>query len=197
MNKMIRHARVNGVFAVAVAVVFLLFGCNQSRYNFVLKDVNVSLPKITGSERPLDRAGTPAELLAVRPGGNKTMLVTTLITNNPDKIDDESSETFLAVLDGPPVVGRTYELNPGNCRLILNSVFRPCRHPYRPVEGKIEIRSVSKGKVRAKVVFREMIRWARADSYIVRDVLTFKPVVGEDVHLRQAGIDLQTGAGGS
>jgi hypothetical protein len=195
MNQMICHGRSKGVFAVAVAGLFVLCGCHQTRYCWVLNDVDVTLPKMEGSERSLDRAGTAAELLAVKPGGHKTVLVTSLIKDNPDKLNDETAETFVAVLDAPLTVG-VHELNADNCRLILNEVFRPCRAPYRGVEGKVEVYSIKEGQVRAKVVFREMIRWARAESHIVRDVFTFKPVVGDDVNLRQAGIDMGSRTGG-
>jgi hypothetical protein len=191
MNKMIRHARIGGVFVAAVAALFALCGCHQTRYNWVLRDVDATLPKITGNERPRERAGTPAELLAVHPG-NKTMLVTSLIHDNPDKIDDEWSETFVCLIDGPVIDGRFYELTPDNCRLILNAVFRPCREPYHAVEGKITILSVGEGKVQAKCVFREMIRSAREEGHILREVLTFKPPTGQELRLRQAGLLIES-----
>lgn len=177
-----------GVFAAGLAGLLALCGCHQTRYNWVLYDVDVSLPSMTGAGSARDRAGMPAELLPVRPGGSKTVLITSLITDDPEQIDDEKAETFICVLDGPPLVGKEYRLDVDNCRLILNEVFRPCRQPYQGAEGEVRIKSIDRGKLTAHVVFRNVIRWARADSYIIRATMTFKPVSPDDVRLRQAGI---------
>lgn len=191
MNASVCHARNNGVFAVAAACLFLLCGCNQTRYNWVLSGVDVTLPQMNAQERPKDRAGMPAELLLVRPGGNKTVLVTSLITDDPAKVDDESAETFVCVLEGPPMIGQKTVVDVDQCRFILNEVFRPCRRPYQGAEGKVEIKSIDGGKVTAQFVFRNVIRWARADSYILRDTRTFKPAAPGDLRLRQAGINYE------
>lgn len=192
MNANVGHARNKGVFAVAAACLFVFCGCHQTRYDWVLHDVDVTLPQMTAGGRVADRAGTPAELLVVRPGGSKTVLVTSLITDDPEKIDDEKAETFVCVLDGPPLIGQKTKIDVDRCRLILNEVFRPCRRPYQGAEGSVEIKSVREGKVRAKVVFRNVIRYARADSYIIRETRTFKPVAPDDVRLRQAGIQYES-----
>ena len=191
MNPNVCHARIKGVFAVAVSCLFILCGCHQTRYDWVLSNVDVTLPQMKTGGRVADRAGTPAELLVVRPGGNKTVLITSLITDAPEQIDDEKAETFVCVLDGPPLIGRKTTIDVDQCRLILNEVFRPCRQPYQGAEGSVEIKSVREGKVRAKVVFRNVIRYARADSYIIRSTKTFKPVAPDDVRLRQAGIQYE------
>ena len=192
MNADVCHARSKGVFAVAVACLFVLCGCHQTRYNWVLRDVDVVLPQMKTGGRVTDRAGTPAELLVVRPGGSKTMLITSLITDDPEKIDDEKAETFVCVLDGPPLIGQKTTVDVDRCRLILNEVFRPCRQPYQGAEGSVRIESVDKGKVTAKVVFRNVLRSPRDDSYIIRATKTFKPIAPDDVRLRQAGIQYES-----
>ncbi|MGQ9648845.1 MAG: hypothetical protein ACUVXJ_01900 [Phycisphaerae bacterium] len=191
MNADVCHARIKGVFAVAVASLFVLCGCHQTRYNWVLRDVDVTLPEMTAAGRVTERAGTPAELLVVRPGGAKTMFITSLITDDPEKIDDEKAETFVCVLDGPPLIGRKTTVDVDQCRLILNEVFRPCRRPYQGAEGSVRIKSVRGGKVTAEIVFRNVLRSARDDSYIIRATKTFSPVAPDDIRLRQAGIQYE------
>ena len=191
MDRNVGHARSMRVFAAAVACLFILCGCHQTRYDWVLSGVDVTLPKITGKERLKDRAGTPAELLLVRPGGTKTVLITSLIKDNPEKIDDEKAETFVCVLDGPPLIDHKTTVDVDQCRLILNEVFRPCRQPYQGAEGYVKIKDVGGGKVKAKIVFRNVMRSAGADSYIIRETRTFKPPAPDDVRLRQAGIQYE------
>lgn len=188
MKNVMGHAGSKGLFAVMVAGLVAACGCHQTRYNWVLNGVDVSLPPMASTGRPIERAGTPAELLAVRPGGSKTMLITSQIRDNPETIDDERARTFICVLDGPPVVGKEYKLDVDNCRFVLNEVFRPCRQPYQGAEGEVTIKSVEAGKVKAHVVFRNVIRSLRSDSFIIRETMTFKPVAADDVRLRQAGI---------
>jgi len=154
----------------------------------------VTLPAITGHERPTDRGGTPAELLEVAPGGSQTLLIAADLHDDPEVWDDERGRTFVVVLDGPPAKG-TYAITPDNGRFIAHSVWWPPRRPYEGVEGEVDIRSVSDDGVRAKCVLRNVLIEARADSHVLRGGYRFKPLAREDhVRLRQAGIRFQGAA---
>jgi len=190
MNPQPYQYRWLGWAVVFVASLSVLTGCHETDYRWALTDTTVALPEITGQERPTERAGTPAELLAIKAGGDQTVLVAATIKDNPAKTDDERSYAFVVVLDGP-LTQKVYPVAPDNGRLILNSVWRPARSPYGSLEGEIEIKEITPERIKAKCVLRNVLENARAASYIMRGTYWFDRPIESDVRLRQAGIDLK------
>jgi hypothetical protein len=173
--------------AVSGVLLMMAAGCQSPSYCWALREVQVSLPRMNSYDRPRERAGTPAELLHVEQGGNKTMLVVSMIQDDPVRTDDESAQTFVFVMDGPPLE-TTYVVSPENCRLIRNAAFKPARRPYEPVEGEVTIELVEPGLIRAHCVFRNILRDARGDSYVLRGTFDFVEPRGSTITMRAAGI---------
>ena len=190
MSGLIHQRRFESLLPMTAAITICLLattGCHDSSHYWVLADVRVSLPAITAEDRPLARAGSPAELLAVDPGGDQTVLVAADLHDNPEVLDDERARTFVVVLDGPPARG-TYVVTPENARLILNSVWRPARRPYVGLEGRVEILSVAPNGIRAYCVLRRVMINTRERFHVLRGRYRFETPAGDDLRLKQAGI---------
>lgn len=188
MSEWIHRHRLGPLLAASVAGLIVAGGCHDTSHYWVLTDVSVTLPAITGNERPTDRGGNPAELLDVVRGGSQTVLIAADLHDDPEVRDDERGRSFVVVLDGPPAEGAC-EITPDNARLIAHSVWWPPRKPYNGVEGQVKILSVSDDGVSAKCVLRNVLIRARDDSYTLRGRYRFRPPdENDDLRLRQAGI---------
>ena len=92
---------------LAMSALALLVGaCGEPTHYWVITDAQVALPPITGNERTLERAGMPSELLEVGRGGDQTVLIIADINHDTARLDNDLSDTYIAVLDGPPAVVR-------------------------------------------------------------------------------------------
>lgn len=165
-----------------------LTACHDSTHAWILTDVSVSLPAITGREPLVRRPAAPAEPLEVRSGGTQTLLVLTDLHDDPARYDDERVRSFVVVLDGPPVEGQEYAVEPDNGRLLLHRAWLPFRRPYEGIEGNVKIESISAEGVEAHCVFRNIIRDVQDESHIRRGTFLFQPPAPGDPPLRQAGI---------
>lgn len=168
-------------------------GCHDAAHHWVLTDVAVSLPEMRPDQRILERAGGPAELLAVTPGGSQTLLVASRTHDNPAVFDDESCCTMVVVLDGPPAKG-TYEVSPDNGRLILSSAWLPARRPYVELEGKVKVLKVEPDRVLVECALRSYVTRADEKPEVLRGWYWFQRAAGGEAALRQAGIALDGSA---
>jgi len=117
------------------------FGCHDTQHHWVLRDVSVSLPPVSGQERLLSQGGGASDWLEARRGGSQTILMACFVHDNPEVFDDESGMVFLIVLDGRPA-RRTISVTPANGRFVVGSAWIPARKPYVGLEGTIRILSV-------------------------------------------------------
>lgn len=179
--------------AAATVGVLLLAGCHTSSHYWVLRDVSVDWPAMTDPAEARDRAGLPGEWLDVSGGGASTLFVAAELKDNPEAPDDEAVRTFVVRIDGPLEKGETYEVTPDNGRVIVDSTWYPARQPYAGVEGRVEITDISDEGVSAYCVLRNVLRNARADSYILRGWLRFKPPLPADTKLRRSLVRYREG----
>jgi hypothetical protein len=171
------------------ACLFALTGCHQTTNRWAVTDVSVSMPDITGHERPVRRAGNPTEFLDVNEGGNQTILVLCTRHDNPKRANREWSRAHVIVLDGPPAAG-TYQVSPANGRLIENSSWRPARQPYSGLEGSITIKSIKDNKVITDCSIRNIIARTEDPVYPLRGRYEFDLVPAKNVPLDESAIHI-------
>jgi hypothetical protein len=209
MSEGSRVGVVLGCVALLAAGTALLAGCAESssdvsrvdltepgaRVSAAIPGVNVSLPPITGKERPARRAGAAGEPLAIGAGGNQTALIhceTEQII--PGALHEKWHRAHLIVLDGPLATG-TYEVTPQNGRLIEFSNYRPARQPYVGLEGKIEVLRISGGTVLANCSVRNVIKMSGEPVYALRGLYRFQISTGETLSPGVCGLQVAPGAG--
>lgn len=177
------------IAALALGLTFMA-GCQSEWHYWCWRDADVLLPMITDADRPLQRAGTPPELLAVGSGRGQVVLVASRIRDNPNRRDALRGVTYVAVLDGPLERGARYDITPANGRLILNASFLPARKPYEGIEGHVEILNVKGDRIDAECVFRNDVLEPIEKSYVLRGWYSFAPPTWNDLALlRKAGIE--------
>ncbi len=160
-------------------------GLTRAEVNLVLNNVEPQLPPITGKERPLQRAGSPAEPLQIGPGG-RAVLVHCLAEEVPAAMEEEWHRAHVIVLDS--LSEGTFEVTPASGRLIETTQWRPARQPYVGLEGTIKILSVSGNSVLADCAVRNVIGRSGDPVYPLRGLYKFYFATGDELALSRCAI---------
>lgn len=174
------HSVLRSTAGAVLLLLSLAMGCGKPHdwWEFhVVQGAHVSLPPVTGQERLyLNRQG-PAQPLQVGMGGNQTLLIGSRVHDDPQATDDEWSNTFVIVLDGPPKPGK-YVVGLNNGRFIMTSAWVPARQPYIGLDGWVRITSVDRnGDVVAWCAVHNHSSLHGDKAYWMEGPLRFKPTI--------------------
>ncbi|MCL4867067.1 MAG: hypothetical protein KJZ47_14325, partial [Gemmatimonadales bacterium] len=160
---------------------------------YTLRDVQTEMPYLLDREWNRRREYTQAEMLAVRPGGDQTLLIARAVRNpvynDVAQRDEQVSRTFVIALDEPAKAGKTYRLTAESGRLIEGTTFRPAWRPYRGLEGEVTVLGVSDNAIRAAVRVTGLTLEMADPDRALRGVFTFKTATGAEPELQQAQVN--------
>jgi hypothetical protein len=179
-------------------------GCSERWDYYSLRGVQTQMPPLMDRQWSQRREYSQAEMLAVRAGGDQTVLVARAmrhpVHNDVAQLDEQVSRTFVMTIDEPLQAGKTYRITPENGRLIEGTTFRPAWRPYQGLEGELTVLSVSSSSIRAAVRVSTLTLKTTDPTRSLRGAHTFKTARGDEPELYQAQINFAggppTGPGG-
>lgn len=164
-------------FLGAVLVTLGTVGCQGKArtHEWALMEADVAFPEITGRERPVRRAGEPAEVLEIRRGGGQTVLVACRVAEDvpSDRPYWHRNLAYVIAIPSPLSTG-SYDVTPENGRFLENAAWIPARRPYVGLEGRIRVLSFNSRGAVVDCSVRNVITRTGDPVYPLRGIHTFE-----------------------